>query len=365
MSDASQIHHLHLDGKELNEQFAGENTAAFRFSRFYINNSSEKISVLHRNNLTVPTRNGLDLRYPQGDFIVRTIWYFNGINVFNDVRRSIAATLNRNKSKSVDLGILDKYLRDAHGRNPNSPRVSVVIDRIVPARVIRELGIVYLHEEDLVLSLESRSHEIMHPFSSEGYMSHDKLKFIEDSQASGMFIELIDNERNTSSRFMFIGKKVVEIHAKTDVNRKSGVYYSHIERHPLSGDNLERQYCTVEQAEEYVGLYKTRDDAISGGNPEIISKTEFELAKREAAEANSRLEEAKLETAFVKEELAREQAKRADHFEERKYARTDYYDDRSATRKDNSEIYKMVGAAIVGAGAAWVAYAKLKNGNSK
>lgn len=362
MSDASQIHHLHLDGKELNEQFSGENTAGFRFSRFYINNSSEKISVLHRNNLTVPTRNGLDMRYPHGDFIVRTVWHFTGVNIINDVRRSIAATLNRNKSKSVDIGILEKHLREAYNRNPTSPRVSVVIDRIVPARAIRELGILYLHEEDLVLSLESRSHEFMHPFSSEGHMNPGQLKFVEDSQASGMFIELIDNERQTSSRFMFIGKRIVEVHAKPDANRKSGVYYSHLERHPLSGDNLERQYCTVDQAEEFVGLYKTRDDAMSGGNPEIISKTEFELAKREAAEANAKLEEQKLETAMIREELAQEQARRADHFEERKYARTDYYDDRSATRKDNTELYKIVGGVVIGVLGTLAAVAKYRSG---
>lgn len=352
MNDASKIHTIHLDGKELHEQFVNENTANFRHTRFFLNNSSEKISVLHRNNLTVTMRNMLDMRYPSGDFIIRNVWRFDGFNAVTDARRSITATLQKFKCMSPDIKILDKYLTDAYNRCPTAPRVAVVIDRIVPVRAIRELGTLYLHEEDLVLSLESCSHEILHPFSSEGHRSKEELNFLTENKASGLFVEIIDNERQTNSRFMFAGKRVMEVHAIEDPNRKSGIYFNHVENHPLSGQHLERQYCTLEEAEGSVGLYKTRDEAVSGGNPEIVSKIELELAKREAVQATGELERLKHEAAMVREDLQREQALRADQFEERKYQRSDFYENRSATRKDSSELIKFAAAAIGGAVAA-------------
>jgi hypothetical protein len=50
-----------------------------------------------------------------------------------------------------------------------------------------------------------------------------------------------------------------------------------------------------------------------------------------------------------KVELERIRNLRTDYYEERKYRRNDEFDERSATRKDSSEILKISAAAIGGA----------------
>jgi len=170
-----------------------------------MNDSSETICVLHRNNLTVPIRRTMDNRYSHGEFTVRSSWIFQGANTIADVRKSIQTTLIKNKSKSVDLGIIDKKIREIMDRNAYAPRITVVIDRVFTVRAIREMGCIYLHDEDIVLSVDDKSHQILHPFSSEGTVDPEQHEFISKNHVTGFFVELVDNEKNSSSRFMFTG----------------------------------------------------------------------------------------------------------------------------------------------------------------
>jgi len=357
MSSEPLIRTLHLEGKELFDHFVSNDQPIIRYSRTYINNSSEKIFVLHRNNLSLPFKATLDLRYPQGDFIVRSTWQFNGYEAVADVKKSIQNTLAHHGLVEGDLKILDARIREMWNRNHTNPRVTVIIDRQLPVRVIKEMGAAYLHDEDVVLCLADKAHTLAHPYSSGGVIDPEQRDYISRNNVSGFFVELIDNERNVSSRFMYVGKKVVEVPSSVDHSRKSGIYFNYAQNHPLSGAHLEKQFCTLEEAEGTVGLYRTRDEAMSGGNPDIISKTDYENAKREAAESALQLERARNENAVQKEELERLRNLRADYYEERKYQRSDNYEQRSASRKDSSEILK-ISAAAIGAGLAVFGYMK-------
>lgn len=342
---------IHLDGKELLNDTPGDNQANFRYVRHFINNSSETIHILHRNNLSVPLRKTLDTNYPNGDLIIRSSWQFHGMNMLADARKSLIATFENLQLKSPELIMINKRLIEACNSNPYAPRVTIVIDRIISARRIKEMGSIYLHDEDIIISSTEEANRILHPYSSEGTTDPSYYDYITKNNLNGFFIELIDNEKNTSSRFIYSGKKLLEIQAVVDSKRKSGVYYQHAINHPLTGVELERNYCTLDDAEVVVGLFKTRDEALSGGNPEIISKTEFEESKKELARANHELELVRNESNLTKEKLDRERLERADLYEERKIRRNDYYDDRSYARKDSNEILKLASAAV-GAGLA-------------
>lgn len=348
MSKTIEQFQVHINAKEhLGEP--NDNFYGFRKSQIYINNSSLNIYVTHRNNLVVNTPRQLDSNFPKGDIVIRTIYDFTTTSTIKDVLKCVQDITSQHTLKSTDLKIIEDRLLRSLSRSPFAAKETIVLDRVIPVKAIVEKSMIYLHDDDLLLSTKETACQVLHPFSSEAGLDPETVDYVTNHGLTGFFIELIDNENQSSTRYMFTGRRLLEVNPKRDPNRKSGVYYHHTTHHPLTGSDIKQGFCTLEESLEDVGLYKTRDEAMTGGDPDIISKKELEESKKEVIRAQQELERVKHEASLEKERNEKIRLEREEFYAERKLKRVDTYEERSTVRKDSSEVLKLAAAAVGGA----------------
>ena len=279
-------------------------------------------------------------------------------------------------AKEVDiiLNALLKAFNDNHQMNFHS----LLVDKEIPLKTIRNNSAVYVHEADLLLCDSRSSLRCVHPYSEEGMINHQYKAFIEERKVSGVFIELIDNENTVKTRYMYVAKQLVEIPARKDSSKKSGLYFTRANYDRLNEVSMEPKHYSFEEAEQEVGMYKTKEEALSGGNPESLSKGEEDKAKRELLEVkrimeqekaesdrtllrvSHELEMTKIKNKHLTEEHDAKKLARGDFYEDRKLYRQDVYDERTTVRKDGSEFIKLAGVAFVTALGVFTAMSRQK-----
>lgn len=362
-----------------------ENTNEFKIVQLYINNTDEDICVVHRNNLPVVIRKSPGYFGGAGNFVIRTIYHFNS-------REQVVNTINnlqhlKKKSSMLDndLEIVLSAMVAAYNSDHRITFYTVALDKEVSVKTLRNHSALYIHEADIMLCDTRATMKCLHPFSEEGMLHNDYRDLVEERRVTGVFLELIDNENNVKTRYMYAAKQLIEISAKQDKTKKSGLYFTLADHDRFGEVHIDPQYYTFDEAEKEVGLFKTREEAMTGGNPEVLSRTEEERAKTELTELrrqveldkaahdreraahereklendryrtetesellemNRQLEFQKNETRRLSEELDARKAIRSDYYEDRKSARADHYEEVSYRRKDDHELLKMAGVAV-------------------
>lgn len=349
----------------------GEHHADFRIVKFYINNTQEDICVTHRNNLPIVTKGGIGGFCGTGEFIVRTVYHFNGRDRIVSTINAIQAYKKKFKLIQPDLEILLKALLISFDNDKNLSISDIGLDKVIPIRTLKDNSSIYIPEEDIMLSNSKSILSQPHPYSDEGAGLAACHELVKQKKVSGVFIELIDNENTVKKRFMHVAKQLIEVPSRTDVNKKSGVYFTKAESDRMDEVHLAPEFYTIAEAEEQLGLYKTREEAMTGGNPEVISRIEEDRVKKELTELQRTVSREKIETereqneakrvisalelenenkkienTRLKESLEAVKATRTDHYEEKKAVRSDYYEDRTYVRKDTHEMWKMGAVAI-------------------
>ncbi len=214
-----------------------------------------------------------------------------------------------------------------------------------------------------------------HPYSSQfsansplamTYLADDRL----DRGMASLF-EIVDSDNRYGYRYMWMAGQVVCIKPIVDRGRLDGVYFKYHANAMHDEDTRPQQrYCKLEDMGVEFGLYPTQEEAITGGNPELITRAnklaqdkeleelkaqharEGVLHKRERDEAEERARIEKLEhdnkvralelehskrITDIKEENERRAAERKDFYEQRSTVRKDTYEDLSYNRKDQLE----------------------------
>lgn len=344
-----------------------EATNEFKLVQLYINNTDQDVCVIHRNNLPILISKSTAYFGGHGNFVIRTIYHFNSrsqvINTINNLQNiKKTATIKVHELEIVLTALLDAFNSD-HRMN----FYTVTLDKMVEIKTIRNHARIYIREADVMLCDPRHTLQCFHPYSEEGIENNNYRGLIEEKRISGVFLELIDNENTVKTRYMYVAKKLIEIPARRDKEKESGLYCTLADFDKLSEVHLEPKHYTFDEAEDAVGLYKTREEALTGGNPEMISKTEEERSKRDLLDMkrlvdkekiesekiitrlNHELEMKKLENTKLKEAIDEKKLERTDTYDERKTVRADYYESRSAERKDSSDILKLSAAAVGGA----------------
>lgn len=324
----------------------GENSAEFKVSHFYINNTDEDIAVIHRNNLPIILERSAGHFAQMGNFIIRTVYKFTShqriVNTINNIQKYRSAF----NLKQEDLDLLLEALIKAYDNDHKLNFATVSIDREIANKTIKDRSCVYVNDADILLCDYRSFGKYPHPYSPEGISRQDYKNISEERKISGVFVELIDNENVIKNRYMYVAKKLVPIPSHSDPSKMSGVYFSRTEYDSLGNVHIEPEYLTFEEAEEKLGLYKTQDEALTGGNPELISKTEFQKTNAELERLRNENARMTIENAKIKEEHDIKKVVRNDQAEEISLSRKTYYEDRIYDRKDNSEFLKLSGVII-------------------
>lgn len=379
---------LHIPGKLVYDIHTKENVVDFRISQFYLNNTDQDVLVLHRNNIPIKVDRSSGGFVGMGSFSIRTVYHFNTRSRIIDTITNLTNYRELFKMNEEELIVVHETLKKAFQETRDLSFLDIVIDKDVPIRSIRDQSAFYIPEADVVIC-DSRSFlKYPHPYSKEGLALAGQHSFIETAHVSGVFVELIDNDNTIKNRYMYVAKQLIEIPARQDKNKTSGVYFTVAQFDRHNEVKLAPLCYSFDEAENVLGLYKTREEAYTGGNPELLSSAEETRIKKELADAKTALERQHLETEQLKQETEREKmshqrhqailerdleeqrrrytmlkeelelakVRRAnksekvkDKLEKKKRFREDYYEDRSYGRKDTHEFLK-TSALVITAG---------------
>lgn len=343
----------------------GEGGAEFRLTQFYINNTNENITVILRNNLPVFCAKHRHLLTGATTFTIRNVYQFNSYSSIIDTINQINDVVNAH-GESDDLKLIKNVLVNAYDSDRNCNYARVCIDRKIDILDIKSNGSLYIPESDVLLQYNRLDVSIPHPFSKNGHAIAEYHRVAEDKKITGVFIELIDNENNIDKRYMYVANQIMEIPVTKDKTKESGVYFTKAINNKFNDVHIKPEFYTFDEATDYLGLFKTKEEANTGGNPKIVSQAKLaELEERllqlkhnnqiEQSEKQAEItrlihevELAKAETIRVKQEAEVNKHKRDDFYDDRHKRRDDYYESRSYDRKDTHELIKYIPGIVLG-----------------
>ncbi len=356
--------------------FTGDsNNSDYKFSEYYINETSSDITIVRRNNLPILVNKALGSNRDKKQIIIKNVFTFRSNEQIVATINNITEYQKTYDNKQEDLENIKKILLLNYNTDRFCSNISVVIDYPINIATIKENNVIYVPNLDLLISLGTFNVTYPHPFSQEGSAMTDYTKLIKDKKVSGMFIELIDNENNIKNRYMYVAKQLLEIPVRKDKNRESGVYFTRAIYDRLDDVHIKPEYYGYDKAESELGIYKTKEEATTGGNPETISKKELINKEQELIDAkhklsmNDMVNKEKISSLEVEiENLKKRNAVLKEEFEHKKVEietksmeRKDHYEERSVVRKDNQEFIKYAPAVITGMIAMFAIYNSSKS----
>lgn len=244
-------------------------------------------------------------------------------------------------------------------------------------------GNLYIKSKDVVISTQSIMSAPSHPFSEDTIgdniiLGSDNLDL--DLGSPSFKIEIIDNNNEIGQRFVYALGEIHQINPKTDLKRHSGIYTTTIEPNVINdvGYSLAQKRFTSQEAEEQLGVFKTKDLAKSAGDLKEVRREEIirlehsnNLLKQEVTAQKQKfdsdmqllqhqrtMEELQHQVLVNKLEREKDQIEHVREME--RTERKEYYDKVSQTRKDVSEIIKFLPHVVIGIGAIIVAVQKMK-----
>lgn len=393
------VHVINKIGNETKQAFELNNMELhmpFRRSIFYINNTEQDVVVMHRNNLPITVRKASSGVINVKDFIVRVIYKFNGSAGIVDTINMINEQQKLNGTSNSELNIIKDVLTETFNSTRSIHNCEIVIDSNINMKEIGKLDVSYNSNLDLLFMYKGYRPNIHHPYSTEGRGLQQLKDMNVDTNQSGLLVELVDNEGKYNKRFMSIGKMLMEIGPKEDVNRESGIYVTEI-KNKDGHNSTSNRFLSVEDAQDAYGIYPTVEEATTSGQVEHYGKQQLNMAQIQLeklkTENSLALEKKNYETELLKKatqakdlensiimnemqtmqiehkrllaelEIANKVKKieyeRVKDSSDTDYLilenmikknsrqRDDYYESRSAERKDKSEYLKLGAAGLV------------------
>ena len=239
---------------------------------------------------------------------------------------------------------------------------------------IDRVGYAYVKECGFLVSFHDAIASEQHPHSNEAWSSPDTRSYAEARHAAGNFISVVDNSHHHARYYYFSAKQIVEVEPTADPSKDPGVYFNKMVYR--EGRNIiETEYMNFDQAREMLGLYSTREEALSAGDPdrilrseELRLKAENEAIRREIEavriradqerlnhetelarvrfEAQVKKEKIEMNTAERKEKIDSKSTKRKEKFEKKSTKRKDKSEERSFVLKSAESFVKIAPAAV-------------------
>lgn len=362
-----------------------------------VNYTSKPVTTIYRSNLRVtvpPVMNRLI-----DAFVIRTEYLIPHYSFENLIKHfALSGDVD---PKSEDGLLREAFYRQYDGFQHNNMRI--VLEHSIPAESLDTHNAVYVSEKDMVLTTSRTPESIDHPFSNEALLVDTYKALTTQRSGLGLSIEIIDNHNTIAPRFVYFGDAIFRIIPGKDPLREEGVYLGHTTVTEQGEHQTSFKRYTFEDAEKALGLYRSREEALAGGDVRALRQEEIatvthantmlnlELArvqqehkteverikaeyaqmeyksKRDLLELQTKLTESErsnsllksqyeqekitldMENQRLKAELASIQAHRDDYFKQKDY-----------DRKDSHELFKFTATAITAGLGIWLAISKAK-----
>lgn len=245
------------------------------------------------------------------------------------------------------------------GRKPTDVREMASLFRIT-SESLYEYGGGYNRLLDLVIDTGDNRYGSIHPYSSDALdfaVGSTREERLQDG-VFGLKMFLVDNYDTFGDKYINFGGLVHQIKAVHNLSYDDGLYISSTNELKLNGSVAapKPKFYSLKDLNEDkspVMLFNSYKEAKAYGDLDSIKERkrkelEHENTIQKLESERLSLEEKRKHEAIIRDIEAREAYRSYDR-EGQSQARKDYYDSRSAMRKDSSELWKIIPVAIGGA----------------
>lgn len=339
-------------------EWTGE-VSGVKVTPHYINATGKVVVVTLPNNVKFeihPITHTTATSIPRSRFCIREHYEIDGWSV-DGVHRYLSS-LPPDRIISEDLkAFKEGFYR--YYKIGSTTKIEFYVDSLILSSQFTDDTDLYVTTKHICLSIRPIAMTVDHPLSSPMLVEERIRQIIDAKDGTAIVLDLVDNTNEISDRHYYALKRHFVIKARKDPIRASGLYVTVSNSKGGVQQPNQEYHCPLDQMESLFGLYKTKEEAESGGNPKMVKEAELAELRQKNLEAEHKLEEMKREQAVLQAKLAEKKAVREDHYDEKEVIRKDYYHDREYSRKNGNEVLKVVGAVVAGVCGVFLAAFKL------
>ena len=364
---------------ELSSIINGDLTSSYLHKKIeYFNGTRYDVTVVDRTGVVVRIP-----RYPNAHscrITMRVTWVIRRdmVDEFLSVMDGYQFLNNAELNSIVSTVISER-------RHWNSTHISAHIDyEILQNEFTGAVQSIYLTNQDTVFSILKPSDAPCHPHSLHtADVPEETRQEFKEEEYTHLKIEYIDNTRTRGDRYVNLCGKVHKLVPKPSVTRSDGIYmYSREKKLGTKNQHyVEKVHVLIDDAEKELGIYKTPEEALYGGDPKngvkirlIDAERELTDLKHELARKNLTLESFSADNKIrdsehkaLREDLQRTHDLLRASEENRKVVMNNELANRkhememkTLNRKESFDMIKMVPGLVVVIGAALIAISKSK-----
>lgn len=277
-----------------------------------INKTGRGVTICHRNGMKVyysddthSRKNGMSLA---GVLTYRITYKFQFYQDHVSIDKDYDMFLNflNNTQDPHMLQFRREFMKLHDSRTMHHRQSEVTIEYPISGiGMVHAGGHVYVKQLDLLFSYDDPAHAPDHP----GKKLIEEDLHIERGNSKGNISKsylLVDNNNSINKRFVFIGNCVHEIFPIKSQLLPDGLYVQLMKQNPLFPDNLDKRFCETQFyplgcEEEQAGVYRTAEEASTGGDPKLLSESLIDKLKIDKTKLDSDLTKLKYEMALFKE----------------------------------------------------------------
>lgn len=266
----------------------------------FLNTSHADIVVVDRNNEATLVEKALPgANTAEPGLIVK-------MTRFHPTEKSKQAGLHFNHALGNILGRISLVFQDTLNTHQKgftkTPRGGITVCRryFIPISRIENAKVLFEENTGLVLATGCDNYEMLvHPDSRE-YRTMNQNAQLYDNKPVGRMFEIVDTLRQHRERFVFVGNGVLRVDAVIDPSRADGLYVTEVQCKGGNRSSTVTVRYDFEEGYKKFGLYLSREEAETGGNPGLAAIRELEeLRAKIAKEALESKQKEQVETRAV------------------------------------------------------------------
>lgn len=284
----------------------------FNICHSFINESDYDIVAVNRNNIPSYVPKMVSGR-PGGlkqFFTVRTSIHVRNNRHIREFMELVQKAIVKLPLSGYGIKRVEEELKAVLTKTPDTDLFEIAFDHVINVEELGSKHDVYMTDVDFLIVGHKDFGKNAHPFSedrkTQRYLEHN----VGNRDVAGTIVEIVDNGCHVAKRYMYVSNQIVEVPIVRDKQRKDGVYWTLFNYELGVSENRKTQCLTLEEADNLIGLFKTKEEALSHYSKDI-------------SETQDKIELKRLEKEFARYKYEAEHRKleRQESFDEVKYQR--------------------------------------------
>ena len=241
------------------------------FRKCYVNYLPFDVTIVERNGVRQRVKRHIN-NYKR-ELIIKTYYYIRP-DGYDDAEKMFA-TLDDDADQDM------MRIKEIFYMNFTSKRVggmTIILDNVITLDKFKDNNTgIYYSSSDIIISPLSLLECPAHPYNPKAIQSKEFRNIIDDEKSIGFNFELIDNSEKYGIRYISIAKQIYVLTPKKDLVRNDGIYVTTLEKNLAVKTGkipIQKRY-DVEGSEETLGVFKTREECVAGGDVKTLRKEEL------------------------------------------------------------------------------------------